>query len=102
VGSILKQKGFREEIEPKHWEEDWPERRHYGISASDGSILEITCANEYMRIVASRYAPKSKPFVVYRLTSEDYPMRPKTEFYLKCGLPRCMSRTEVISLIALL
>ncbi|OGG79384.1 hypothetical protein A3A39_00550 [Candidatus Kaiserbacteria bacterium RIFCSPLOWO2_01_FULL_54_13] len=102
MGSILKSRGFSEKIELAHWGEDWPERRHFCISAPDGSILEITHANEYIRVVASDFAPKGKPFAIYRLVSDDYPMRPKTDFYLSRGLPTYMSRTEVTSLIALL
>lgn len=100
MGSILKSKGFTDTIHPWHWNEGWLMRKHAHILGADGSILEITRADEYIRISASGYAPSDKPYLVHRFISRKYPMRPKTDFYLKTGRPAYMSATEISTLIS--
>lgn len=103
MGSALKLKGFSDRIESGHWGEHWRERRYVQVSAPDGSILEITRANEYVRIVTSDSARSTeKPFVVYCLISLAHSMRPKSKFYGSKRQPLSMSEAEVSELISIL
>lgn len=93
---ILKSKGFVDKIHLWHWCEGWLMRKHTHVLGSDGSILEITRANEYIRIVASSIAPTmDRPFATYRLRSAEHPERPKTDFLSFDGTPLYMSAEEV-------
>ena len=97
---ILKANGYADTIHSWHWNEGWLMRRHVHILSSDGSILEITCANEYIRIVGSNIAPTpERPYATYWLQSQECPTRPKTDFIRYEKPAVYMSADEVISLI---
>lgn len=99
MGRILRDAGFSERIEPQQWGEEWRERKHAQVIAPDGSILEITRADEYIRILALTLTKGPEPFAVYWLRSKDYPERPKTEFYLSKRMPAYMSSAGVDKII---
>ena len=97
---MLMASGYAEAIHPWHWNEGWLMRRHVHILGSDGLILEITRAHEYIRVVGSSIAPTSeRPYATYRLRSQEYPTRPKTDFVLHEAPATFMSAAEVTSLI---
>jgi len=93
VGRTFKLAGFTDRINPKHWNEAWRLRRHVQVDGH-GSILGITIANEYIRIVRSN-AAGPRPFAVYQYRSQKYRERPKTEFYVRKLAPVFMNSAQV-------
>lgn len=97
---MLKSAGFSEKIELSHWHEAWRERKHAQVIGSDGSIMEITRADEYIRIVAlSKPGSAHRPFGLYWYRSHEHPERPKTDFHLSNDPPVCMSAASVARII---
>lgn len=54
---------------------------------SDSRILEITCGNVYVRIVAGEARNRQRPFHFYRYVSVNTPESPKTDFYRRQKQP---------------
>jgi hypothetical protein len=97
---MLKCACFSDKIESAHWDDDWRDRKHAQIVGHDGSILEITRADEYIRIVALANPQRiNKPFAVYWFRSIEHAKRPKTEFYLSERMPVYMSSANVSRII---
>ena len=98
--TALKKCGFDDKIKIDYWFEDWKSRKHAVINGADQSILEITFANMYIRVVADRAAPSEKPFAFYRYISNKNPNRPKTEFHADQDPEKYLNREEVSEQLA--
>ena len=97
---LLKANGYVDRIHSWHWNEGWLMRKHARTLGADGSILEITRANEYIRIVASGIAPTPERMcATYWLQSQECPTRPKTDFIRYEKPAVYMNAEEVAALI---
>ena len=96
----LKKRGFDDKIKAEHWFGEWKDRKHVTLNGADSSILEITCANVYTRIVAGPGAPALKPFAFYRYVSTENADRPKTDWHFDSRPETYMDRSEVSALLA--
>jgi hypothetical protein len=104
IATLLKQlrrRGFSDHIPVSQWGKDLWERRHVVVHGVDRSILEITYANVYIRVVADPRAAPETPFAVARYVSYENADRPKTEFYLQDYLPEYMSAEALSGALAI-